>query len=108
MLKVPDASQFGKKDGEIPDKVKQTDWLNLMKNNGCVGCHQLGQVSTRTLPPGLGEYANHAEAWIRRDQAAQWRTLTVNIVASQLTGAPLHNFADSRQRPAKRELPRAT
>src|SRR6266478_7780428 len=51
MLKVPDASQFGKKDGEIPDKVKQTDWLNLMKNNGCVGCHQLRQVSTRTLPP---------------------------------------------------------
>src|SRR5262249_53728705 len=28
MLKIPDASQFGKKDGEIPEKVKQTDWLN--------------------------------------------------------------------------------
>src|SRR6516164_9840830 len=68
MLKIPDASQFGKKEGEIPDKVKQTDWLNLMKNNGCVGCHQLGQLSTRTLPPGLGEYANHAEAWMRRIQ----------------------------------------
>ena len=40
MLKIPDASQFGKKDGDIPDKVKQSDWLNLMKNNGCVGCHQ--------------------------------------------------------------------
>src|SRR6516165_1065324 len=37
MLKIPDASQFVKKDGEIPEKVKQTDWLNLMKNNGCVG-----------------------------------------------------------------------
>src|SRR6266446_2568210 len=84
MLKVPDASQFGKKDGEIPDKVKQTDWLNLMKNNGCVGCHQLGQVSTRTLPPGLGEYANHAEAWMRRVQAGQSGTLMVNIVAGEL------------------------
>src|SRR5262249_4394973 len=52
MLKIPDASQFGKKDGDIPEKVKQTDWLNLMKNNGCVGCHQLGQLSTRTLPSG--------------------------------------------------------
>src|SRR5499426_3028030 len=71
MLKIPDASQFGKKEGEIPDKVKQTDWLNLMKNNGCVGCHQLGQLSTRALPPGLGEYANHAEAWMRRIQAGQ-------------------------------------
>src|SRR3979411_3136988 len=39
MLKIPDASQFGKKDGDIPDKVKQSDWLNLMKNNGCGGCH---------------------------------------------------------------------
>ena len=37
-----------------------------MKNNGCVGCHQLGQLSTRTFPPGLGEFASHAEAWVRR------------------------------------------
>ena len=64
MLKIPDASQFGKKDGDIPDKVKQTDWLNLMKNNGCVGCHQMGQVSTRTFPPGLGEFSTHSEAWV--------------------------------------------
>src|ERR1700704_488909 len=66
MLKIPDASEFGKKDNDIPDKVKQSDWLNLMKNNGCVGCHQMGQLSTRTFPPGLGEFANHSEAWVRR------------------------------------------
>src|SRR5262252_8360736 len=59
MLKIPPASEFGKKDGEIPERIKQTDWLNLMKNNGCIGCHQMGQLSTRTLPKGLGEYANH-------------------------------------------------
>ena len=64
MLKIPDASQFGKKDGDIPDKVKQSDWLNLMKNNGCVGCHQMGQLSTRTFPPGLGEA--HAGRAVRR------------------------------------------
>src|SRR5947207_12783243 len=40
MLKIPDASQFGSKTGDIPEKLKQSDWLNLMKNNGCVGCHQ--------------------------------------------------------------------
>src|SRR3954453_12461419 len=56
MLKIPDASQFGGK-SDIPEKVKQTDWLNNMKNNGCVGCHQLGQLSTRTIPKGLGEYS---------------------------------------------------
>jgi len=50
MLKIPPTSEFGKKDSEIPEKIKQTDWLNLMKNNGCIGCHQMGQLSTRTLP----------------------------------------------------------
>src|ERR1700687_3519793 len=48
MLKIPAADQFGGK-SDIPEKIKQSDWLNLMKNNGCVGCHQLGQASTRTI-----------------------------------------------------------
>src|SRR5207237_6721546 len=105
MLKIPGASEFGKKDGEIPDKVKQTDWLNLMKNNGCVGCHQLGQLSTRTLPPGLGEFSNHAEAWMRRIQAVQSGALMVHIMAGQLAGAPIQYFADLTERVGKGELP---
>ena len=106
MLKIPDASQFGKKDGDIPDKVKQSDWLNLMKNNGCVGCHQLGQLSTRTFPPGLGEFSSHAEAWVRRTQAGQSGELMVNILAGQLAGAPIKYFADWTERVAKGELPK--
>src|SRR6202008_2086295 len=51
MLKIPPAAQFGPKNEiGLPDRVKQSDYLNAMKNNGCVGCHQLGQLSTRTLP----------------------------------------------------------
>ena len=38
MLKIPGADQFGG-NSDIPDKVRQFDWLNLMKNNGCIGCH---------------------------------------------------------------------
>src|SRR5262245_2751763 len=71
MLKIPPASEFGKKGGEIPEKIKQTDWLNLMKNSGCIGCHHMGQLSTRTLPPGLGEFSSHAEAWTRAMPAGQ-------------------------------------
>ena len=56
MLKIPAAEPVRRQDGDIPDKVKQTDWLNLMKNNGCVGCHQLGQLSTRTFPKDFGEF----------------------------------------------------
>ena len=29
-----------------------------MKNTGCVGCHQLGQQSTRTIPAALGTFAS--------------------------------------------------
>src|SRR5215471_13643697 len=105
MLKIPDASEFGSKTGDIPDKVKQSDWLNLMKNNGCIGCHQLGQLSTRTFPPGLGEYATHSEAWVRRTQAGQAGELMVNILAGQLAGAPIKYFADWTERIAKGELP---
>ena len=52
MLKIPDKSEFGGK-GKIPEKITQTEWLNTMKNNGCIGCHQLGQLSTRTIPAAL-------------------------------------------------------
>ena len=51
MLEIPTADKFGpgNKAASRPS-IKQTDWLNNMKNNGCVGCHQLGQLSTRTIP----------------------------------------------------------
>ena len=47
----PEAEVFGSKDA--PDNIKLTDYLNGMKNNGCVGCHQLGQLSTRTIPNSI-------------------------------------------------------
>src|ERR1700750_3239518 len=42
MMKIPEPEKFGKED--MPPNLKLTDYLNLMKNNGCVGCHQLGQL----------------------------------------------------------------
>ncbi len=107
MLKIPSASEFGRKDGEIPEKIKQTDWLNLMKNNGCIGCHQMGQLSTRTFPKGLGEFSTHAEAWTRRTQAGQSGGQMVNILAGQLAGAPIKYFADWTERVEKGELPKS-
>jgi hypothetical protein len=46
MLKIPEASQFGGT-SDIPAQVTQSDWLTVVKNRSCVGCHQLGQLSTR-------------------------------------------------------------
>src|SRR5262245_63077413 len=80
MLKIPDASQFGGK-GDLPPNVKQSDYLNLMKNNGCVGCHQLGQQSTRTVPKFHSEERSSTEAWMHRVQSGQAGELMVNMVA---------------------------
>ena len=49
MLKIPEKDQFGV-GGGIPASITQESWLAQMKNQGCVGCHQLGQLSTRTIP----------------------------------------------------------
>ena len=61
MLKIPPKSDFGGST-DIPAKVTLTDWMNNMKNNGCIGCHQLGQLSTRTLPEG------HRQAFVARSR----------------------------------------
>ena len=104
MLKIPDESQFGGK-GDLPANVKQRDYLNLMKNNGCVGCHQLGQLSTRTIPKFHTEERSSSEAWMHRVQSGQAGTLMVNIVAGQLAAVPIKYFADWTDRVAKGELP---
>ena len=52
MLQIPEQSQFGGK-SDIPEKLTQIDWLKQVKNIGCIGCHQLGQLSTH-VPAGTG------------------------------------------------------
>ncbi len=110
MLKIPDASEFGGK-GKIPAKITQTEWLNSMKNNGCIGCHQLGQLSTRTfpreVPHPLGKFANSQEAWFRRIQSGQSGEQMFTILVKQLGAAPISYFADWTDRIAKGELPQA-
>jgi hypothetical protein len=41
-------------------------WLRNMKTDGCVGCHQLGDKATRTIPTVFGHFNTGAEAWERR------------------------------------------
>src|SRR5437870_5526612 len=57
MMKIPDEGQFGGK-SNIPANITQADWLTVVKNRSCVGCHQLGQQSTRTIPKSLGEFGS--------------------------------------------------
>ncbi len=110
MLKMPEASEFGGK-GKIPAKVTQTEWLNSMKSNGCVNCHQLGTLSTRTFPKNvpypMGEFANSEEAWFRRIQSGQGPASMFPLAVKELGAAPLRYFADWTDRIAKGEMPHA-
>ena len=105
MLKIPEASRFGAK-SDIPDKVTQIDWIRRMKNNGCVGCHQMGTLATRTIPAVFGPSSK--DAWIRRIQAGQSGEQMVNILAGELGTAPLPYLTDWTDRVAAGELPRET
>src|ERR1700761_262477 len=104
MLKIPGADQFGGK-SDIPANAKLTDWLNLMKNNGCIGCHQLGNLATRTIPEGFGKFESSQDAWARRIQSGQAATQMINIVAGELSSAPIKYFADWTDRIANGALP---
>src|SRR5438552_10797973 len=100
MMKIPEAEFFGSKDA--PPNLKITDYLNGMKNNGCVGCHQLGQLSTRTIPEfHLKGAKTHEEAWVRRTQAGQAGENMTTIAAGQLGGVPYKYLGEWTERVAK-------
>ncbi|HZL97050.1 MAG TPA: carboxypeptidase-like regulatory domain-containing protein, partial [Vicinamibacterales bacterium] len=103
MLKIPAADQFGGK-SSIPARLSQNAWISAMKNTGCIGCHQLGQQSTRTIPAALGTFASGADAWRRRVQSGQ----SGQQMLGQLTGLgdmSFANYGDWIDRIAKGELP---
>ena len=42
-----------------------------MGNVDCIGCHQIGQESTRMVPAQFGPFESGAEAWMRRISSGQ-------------------------------------
>jgi hypothetical protein len=106
MLKMPAADQFGGK-SDIPSNVRQVQWIAGMKNNGCIGCHQIGQLATRTIPVALGTFKSGEEAWMRRTQSGQAGEMMTNILAGDFGGAPYKYFGEWTDRVAKGELPHA-
>jgi hypothetical protein len=104
MLKIPGADQFGGK-SDIPENLTQVDWLTTIKNQSCVGCHQLGQLATRTIPAVLGHFKDGEEAWARRVQSGQASPLMVNPLAGKFASVPFKYFGDWTDRVANGELP---
>src|SRR5665213_4061361 len=107
MMKIPPASEFGGS-GAIPAKLTQHDWLKQMNNVDCIGCHQLGQEATRTIPAEFGPFKSGEEAWMRRTQSGQAGENMTNRLAGQWGGAPYKYFGDWTDRIAQGELPKET
>ena len=71
LLKIPAENEL-KGDSPLNDpglQSKQANFLRQMKNIGCIGCHQIGQEATRTVPAQFGPFKTGEEAWIRRLQS---------------------------------------
>ncbi len=108
MLKIPDKSEFpgtGPGGNGIGTTVKsQHQWLDLVKTDGCVTCHQLGNKATRTISNDLGTFPNSAAAWGRRVQSGQASGVMLRTI-SALGPRALQNFGDWTDRVKAGELP---
>ena len=109
MLKVPEKSDFPGTgpdgNGINPALKSQEQWLDIVKTNGCYGCHAIGNKAMRTIPKELGVFPSSVDAWQRRIQSGQALTqMTTNLGRM---GAPraLKLFADWTDRIAAGELP---
>jgi hypothetical protein len=107
MIKVPGADQFPgtAANGFEPNMRTQGHMLDVLKTNGCVTCHQLGNKATRTIPESLGKFANGYEAWTRRIQSGQASTQMVNNINRMGAQGALKMLGDWTDRVAAGELP---
>src|SRR6202140_4329721 len=101
MMKIPEQAQVANLPGG------RNGYLMWMKNMGCVGCHQLGNLATRTIPKSLGPSKTSEEAWLGRLQSGQAGGQMINIVQGTLAGIPIHYLADWTDRIAAGEVPAA-
>jgi hypothetical protein len=111
MLTVPDKSQFpgtGAQGNGMPENLKsQAQWLDIVKTNGCYGCHALGNKATRTIPKEFSHIKSSTEAWERRIQSGQALTQMTTAIGRLDSQRALKLFADWTDRIAAGELPAA-
>jgi hypothetical protein len=111
MLKIPDKSEFpgtGENGNGIGETIKtQGHWLNIVKTNGCMSCHQLGNKATRTIPKELGEFKSSADAWQRRLVSGQAMTTMLTRIKELGPNKSVGLWADWTDRIAAGELPKS-
>jgi len=99
MMKLPTEQEVA----ALPGGMNQ--YLGAMKNLSCVGCHQIGQLATRTLPEPYRHFDSSEQAWIRRVSSGQAGQQMVGSLANQLQSIPFKYLGDWTDRVAAGELP---
>jgi hypothetical protein len=102
MMTIPEDAQLARLPGG------RNEYLMWMKSMGCVGCHQLGNLATRTIPASLGKFNSAQDAWARRIQSGQAGAQMVRIAQGTLGGLPIKYLADWSDRIAAGALPAST
>src|SRR5438552_15188148 len=87
MMKMPPEKDFGGA-SDIPKNITRETWRQRMGNVDCIGCHQLGQESTRTIPTQSTQSPTRAGARTRRVASARTGEFMVNRLAGQLGSVP--------------------
>jgi hypothetical protein len=100
MLKVPAKSEFP----AGPVKT-QPEWVNIIKTSGCMSCHALGTLGTRTMPKDFAHFKSSAEAWGRRIASGQAMTQMVTVLGRLDGPRALALWGDWTDRVAAGELP---
>ena len=99
MMHLPDESEVDFLPGGL------NEYVSVMTNQHCVGCHQLGQLATRTFPETYLEIEDSQQRWIRRVQASQAAHQMIQPLAGTLRGVPFKYLADWTDRIEAGELP---
>ena len=109
MLRVPEKTEFPGTgpdgNGINPALKSQEQWLDIVKTNGCYGCHAIGTKAMRTISKELGDFASSADAWQRRIQSGQALTQMTTNLGRMGNARALKLFGDWTDRIAAGELP---
>jgi hypothetical protein len=109
LLDVPAKSDFpgtGPAGNGISTGMKsQSMWLDGIKTNGCVSCHQLGNAATRIIEPELRAGDSYS-AWMRRVQAGQATRSMIRGIGALGMEKALRMYADWTDRIAAGGLPK--
>ena len=111
LLQVPGKHEFpgtGPGGNGISKEIaNQGEWIDMLKTDGCHGCHQIGDKASREIPKALGVFDSSVAAWERRLQSGQDGGVMMARINAMGKERSLAGFANWTDRIAAGELPPA-